>query len=195
MLDVTLKYLKNNDFLGYYFVFKVQNAVFRNILCFPFWTQFLWFFCISRIVENLPHTYVWNEDRYHVSETLLQKLMVKSLQLLADYMPHVLSCPYTLSLTRLVTVPSKIMRRWMNANKILALELMKKCPLGSKKISCQNWKFCDWMFMTHFVINLLDIFVHYITGMVPYLALHFNPIPVITSLKCVLVMKIEMGTT
>ena len=59
-----------------------------------------------------------------------------------------------------------------------------------------GFKICDWMsWNIYFVFDLLDIYGSCIIGIVSYLALHYNPISVITSLMCVVVMEIEIDTT
>ena len=66
MMKFTLKYSKNNDFqyfqyffffffFFFFFCFWVSKTLFLcDFLCFPFCTQFPWFFCVFRIMENLP---------------------------------------------------------------------------------------------------------------------------------------------
>ena len=54
MVNFTLRYTKNNDFLNILLLLSPQSAIFRDFLCFPFCTQFLWFFCVFRIAKNLP---------------------------------------------------------------------------------------------------------------------------------------------
>ena len=40
IMNFTLKYSENNDFLGYFFVLSRKSAVFRDFPCFPFCPHF-----------------------------------------------------------------------------------------------------------------------------------------------------------
>ena len=54
MMNFILKYCKTMIFLGIFCFWVTKKAVFCDFTCFPFCTQFLWFFFVFCITENLP---------------------------------------------------------------------------------------------------------------------------------------------
>ena len=58
MMNLTSKYSKNNNFLRYFLFFRHRNTVFHNFQCFPFYAQFLWFFCFLYHGKFATLTYI-----------------------------------------------------------------------------------------------------------------------------------------